>query len=529
MRDSLIAFEPTLLKIDSEQFGIDDVHEDNTVRNDNDVCGVESAVVDTSNALPKVSTGGESENSSSAREDQLDGDEEEMDCSATFEPLKDEVEATENTLDSRPNDVEEKETEKRFLPQFECMMVLVMCRLTRDMENHDLMMARAEESRHTKEMKRISKLQKDNLVKLRAAQEAVVLEFELHQQKRPPKLKVDHFSLFPKAKPTEARNEKTIPPEGYKIIRRIEFGGFGKVYTIVRETDQQEFALKVDATTKDTIIKEAEVLGILQGPQIPRFYWSGPLPRKKTTSFGVVMDLLGPSLEECFKLRKRKFSLKTVRMIGEQMASALQYVHSKNVIHRDVKPENWCLGRMSPSPADTKTIFLVDFGLASAGNQDVTRKFTKSNSGNLMGTVRWISKNVHDGWSPSWRDDFESMAYVLLYLNRGSMPWYGISTSAKILQVRIFHLRRLILEKKSEAEDIFAKVPLVKIITHARSLDPHQHVDIDVVRNALAEFVPMKLDTLTTGCMTGTVPGSPEKCANEEVVTCGTMDEKRVY
>jgi len=89
---------------------------------------------------------------------------------------------------------------------------------------------------------------------------------------------------------------------------------------------------------------------------IPRLYYYG-----KNDNYNImVMDLLGPSLEDLFQKCGKKFDLYTVVSVGIQIISRLEYIHSKKFIHRDIKPENFLIG----THQYCATIFVIDFGLS---------------------------------------------------------------------------------------------------------------------------------------------------------------------
>ncbi|KAM7432655.1 Casein kinase I isoform delta [Porites harrisoni] len=212
----------------------------------------------------------------------------------------------------------------------------------------------------------------------------------------------------------------------YRLGRKIGSGSFGDIYLGTNISTNEEVAIKLECvkTKHPQLHIEAKFYKMMQGVGIPIIKWCGTEGDYNV----LVMELLGPSLEDLFNFCNRKFSIKTVLLLADQMISRIEYVHSKNFIHRDIKPDNFLMGLGKKG----SLVYIIDFGLAKKYRDPRTHQHIPYRENkNLTGTARYASINTHLGIEQSRRDDLESLGYVLMYFNLGSLPWQGLKAATK--------------------------------------------------------------------------------------------------
>lgn len=166
----------------------------------------------------------------------------------------------------------------------------------------------------------------------------------------------------------------------------------------------------------------------------------------------LIIQLLGPSLEDLFEWCGRKFSVSTVARLGIQMIERIQFLHENNLIYRDIKPDNFLIGATN----DDNNIYLVDYGMVKQYRDPqslVHIPYRERKS--LSGTARYMSINTHLGREQSRRDDLESMGHVFVYFLKGELPWQGLKAPTNKLKYEKIGERK----QKIPVEELCANLP----------------------------------------------------------------------
>ncbi|KAK2962591.1 putative Casein kinase I [Blattamonas nauphoetae] len=236
---------------------------------------------------------------------------------------------------------------------------------------------------------------------------------------------------------------RTIPAaigNRYKVItsKQVGKGSFGSIYRAIDKRTSAEYAAKFERRFSSTRLLETEMKIMSHFKEtrgIPHLQYFGDVSAYTV----LVMDMLGKNLDSILTSRKGHLSVRTVCLIGIQMFTRIQSFHSKNFIHRDIKPDNFLLGL----DQNVNNVFMIDFGLSKKFIDHSGKHIPFKTGKELTGTPRYASINSHLGCETSRRDDLESICYVLLYFLKGRLPWQGINAPtdekryAKIGQVKL--------------------------------------------------------------------------------------------
>ncbi|KAE8542115.1 hypothetical protein D1P53_001596 [Cryptococcus gattii VGV] len=193
-----------------------------------------------------------------------------------------------------------------------------------------------------------------------------------------------------------------------KVEKQIADTNAGGVFPAIDTNTGQEVAIKIEHRLAHRRELEGEYLiyrrvspNVPNAHTIPSIRWYG----KEGNYRALVMDMLGPTLQDLFQSHDGPFSLKTVLMIADQLISRVEYLHSQLYIHRGIKPDNFCVGLQ-----DKRKIYMIDLAF---GKRYMDPK--------LKWHIHYMENRA------TRRDDLESLGYMFVFFLKGSLPWHDES------------------------------------------------------------------------------------------------------
>ncbi|CAD8194081.1 unnamed protein product [Paramecium octaurelia] len=252
----------------------------------------------------------------------------------------------------------------------------------------------------------------------------------------------------------------------FRIGDLLGEGSFGSVFRIYdTQNNNSVLAIKVEQELEEEesmLEREIKIMMELKKkPGFPQILYYG----QENHYVYYIMNILGPNLENTSKKCGGSFSLVTMLRLAIQMLSRIETLHSMRLIHRDIKPDNFVLGLGQQQ----NLLHLIDFGLSKFYVNSKGEHIKQLRKKGLIGTARYASINAHNELEQSRRDDLESIAYILVYLATGTLPWMNLQIEQKDLKyAKILHLKKL-----TAPEVICKDLPacFTKFLTAVRKLD----------------------------------------------------------
>jgi len=208
----------------------------------------------------------------------------------------------------------------------------------------------------------------------------------------------------------------------YLPMSKIGNGNFGTIYSGKYVKTDEPVAIKIEQINSEllTLKHETTILNYLYSKgslYTPKVYWYGTHMK----CYILIIPLYEYTLEDM--IQNNSMSKIQSIQIASKMIDILDTIHNLNVIHRDIKTQNFML--------KGNDIFLIDFGLSTVSLDDDDEPKTQSSY--ILGTPKFVSINIHNGETPSRRDDCISVMYILLYMLLDKhLQWSNVQDSPNV-------------------------------------------------------------------------------------------------
>lgn len=276
-------------------------------------------------------------------------------------------------------------------------------------------------------------------------------------------------------------NPQIIIQKKYQLIKAIGSGAFGSVFQGISLKTKDHVAIKMENTNTPakSLKHEAMILNYLYSEgcrSVPAVFWYG----KHDEIVTLVMTFYECSLFDHFK--RGVLSKIHVHKIMVQCIMAIEFLHKKLVLHRDIKPQNIMIKDGS--------IHFIDFGLATFYIKENGEQWEKAEENTeIVGTPKYVSYYVHDGKLPARRDDLISLGYIYILLICGELPWDNLNTEnnyENFYEIDIRHyknVQRKNMKALHKLQELFNEKlgAFINYITYCYSLHDNQQPDYDAI------------------------------------------------
>lgn len=252
----------------------------------------------------------------------------------------------------------------------------------------------------------------------------------------------------------------TIINDRYEVIGKIGAGGMSDVYKAKDHTLGRNVAIKVlkPEFSEDSIFvgkfrAEAQAAAGLEHPNIVNVYDVGC----QDGDYYIVMECVEGITLKTYIEKKGQLTFKEALSIAIQVGRGIQAAHAKNIIHRDIKPQNIIISTEGK-------VKVTDFGIARAATNNTI-------SSDVMGSVHYASPEQARNGYVSNKSDIYSLGIVMYEMVTGRVPFDGDNTVAVAIQ----HLQDEMISPSAYAKDL--PISLEKIILKCTQKSPDRRYD----------------------------------------------------
>jgi len=225
----------------------------------------------------------------------------------------------------------------------------------------------------------------------------------------------------------------------FHLMSKLGKGSFGVAYKSLDLLTNTHIAIKLERKRdgdgkkkqkKSNInTREIAILDRLNGcHRVPQLIWHGQYKQYRV----MALELQGMNLSDLYEANGKHFSLKTIIYILIECILCIEAIHSRGIVHRDIKPQNFIIS----ADANSNKIHVIDFGLSSWFVNSVQEHIEYNENCSPVGTARYASINNHRGIHQTRRDDLESIGYMICFFMKGSLPWQGLREAGRVRKWR---------------------------------------------------------------------------------------------